>query len=94
MDFKRIRWVPGLLSDLGLHDTGDGRFWTSRDRSRSVYLGDASMVVFTVVSDKRDFETVHRYPSRLDEGWLLSAVADHAEQLEEELRREDDQSLN
>lgn len=92
MDVKRLPWVSGFLSDLGLEDLGGG-FWCSPSGDRSLYLGAGSIVVYTVLREE-EYRTQHLYPADPDPGWLLSVIADHAEQAVMYWVGCDDQTLN
>lgn len=93
MDIKRIPWVTGFLLDMGLEDCG-GRFWSSPDGSRSLYLGREAVVLMTrPARGGREFESTHPYPPHVDERWLMDTIWDHRAQLEDH-EAPDDPSVN
>lgn len=90
MSVKNLPWVTPFLSELGLEDMGDG-FWCSHDGSRSLYLGQASLVVVSSFkAGTADFQTQYAYPSRVTEEWLFDMLYDHVESLADHERDQDE----
>lgn len=81
MSVKSLPWVNQFLSDLGLEDHGGG-FWSSPDSTRSVYLGDATLVVTTSFTDDEDLRTQYVYPTRVTEQWVMDMLWDHIEEMD------------
>lgn len=81
MTVKKAPWLPEFMAEMDLQERAPG-LWING--SRSIYLGEATVVITSLGGSPEEFTSQHRYPEFPDISWMFDAVCDHLIQMSAE----------